>query len=144
MEKWEKMAKMILFSCVLMVAGFSAGAQGRFSMNRIPLNQPLNVTILGSDTTLLFCYNLYGFSYTSDTDSLQGEFIVPIDADTFRNKTIVSLKLCEVKEFAVRVGKKCRKIPVEGGIQLKFPDREEEVYLNFDPSGPSPVFIPCK
>lgn len=121
-----------------------AAGQGHFSMNHIPLNQSIRVTLLGSDTELLHCYNLYGYLYTTDIESFEGEFIVPKDADTFSKKTVVTLKLCTVKEFAVQAGKKCRSIPVSSGIQLKYRDKEDKVYLNFDPDGPEPVFIPCK
>ena len=119
-------------------------AQHRMSFNKIPLNEKIHVELLGADKELLHCYNLYGFSYSTLTDSATAEFVVPKDADTFANLYETDIKLCQIKEFAIMAGGKCRHIKVERGVQLKYPNMVDEVFLNFDPDGPAPVFIPCK
>lgn len=40
-------------------------------------------------------------------------------------------------------GGQCRKLPVEIGLQLEYSGQEERIFLNFDPAGPDPIFIPC-
>ena len=115
-----------------------------FTYNTIPLNKSINIRLLGADEQLLQCYNLYGFVYITDEDSISGEFIVPKDADSFHNKDAVFVKLCQVKEFAILIGATCKAITVESGIQLKYPGQKDLVYLNFDPEIPDAVFVPCK
>ena len=133
----------IAFVCVLL--SFSAGAQQRISFSLIPLQKDINVHILGSDTSVLGCYNLYGYSYVKGVDTLEGEFIVFKDADSFSMKRgTVQLKLCRVLEFAMPAGNNCRNIPVESGIEITYPGQNEKVFLNFDPTMPDAVFMPCK
>lgn len=134
----------ILFVLLLLTVSNTAIGQGRFSLNPIPLNEPIRVTLLGGDEELLHCYNLYGFSYVTDVDSITGEFVVLKEADSFKNKDFVEVKLCRVHEFYINAGRKCRSMKVQNGILLKYPGQEEKVYMNFDPDGPDPVFIPCK
>ena len=130
-----------IISLILLFAGPLCAQE--FSLNRLPLNRTITVRILGCDKEYLHCYNLYGFEWKTPEDSLTGEFIVPKNADSFQNKEIISLKLCRVKEFAIMAGGQCRKLPVEIGLQLEYPGQEERIFLNFDPAGPDPIFIPC-
>ena len=130
----------ISFLC-LSAAG--AGAQ-EFSLNRLPLGEPITVTILGSDKEYLHCYNLYGFEWKSPDDSVVGEFIVLKFEDTLQQKERVKLKLCRVKEFCIMRAGQAVNIPVETGLQLEYPGQAERIFLNFDPAGPDPLFIPCK
>lgn len=139
----ERLIYRLLLLLLLAGAG-SAYGQGRFSLNNIPLNKELNVRLLGCDEELLHCYNLYGFAYVTPDDSMTGEFIVLKEKDDFKDKDFAIIKLCRVREFSILAGKKCRSMKVENGIQLKYPDRMDKVYLNFDPDGPEPVFIHCK
>lgn len=136
--------KIILTALIVVAAIDTVAAQSSFSLNPVPLYKPIQIDIVGSDNEVLYCYNLYGFEYTTDDVTVSGEFIVPVENDTFKNKDQVTIKLGTVKEFAIAAGNNCRKIPVSSGIQLKYPNRNEKVYLNFDPDGPDPVFIPCK
>jgi hypothetical protein len=115
-----------------------------FSLNRLPLNEPITVNILGSDKEYLHCYNLYGFEWKSPDDSVTGEFIVLKSEDTLQQSGIVKLKLCRVKEFCIMRAGRPVHIPVETGLQLEYPGQQERIFLNFDPAGPDPVFIPCK
>lgn len=134
-----------VFIIVLICIGrLAASAQVEKSFNRIPLNKKIHVELLGADKNVLSCYNIYGFAYVTPSDSSIGEFVVLKDADTFVNKYETDIKLCRIREFAINAGGKCRHIKVDVGVQLKYPDMAEEVFLNFDPEGPSPVFIPCK
>lgn len=121
-----------------------SSGQSRMSFNNIPLNKQIHVELLGADKDLLHCYNLYGFAYVTPTDSVTGEFVVSKFADTFSNLYYTDLKLCKIKEFAIKAGRECRHIKVDKGIRLKYPSMDGEVFLNFDPKGPEPVFIPCK
>lgn len=130
-------------SVLLLTFAFNANAQTTV-LNRIPLNKSIEVTLLGVDDGLLYCYNLYGFNYYDGTDSLMGEFLVLKDADTFQEKINTHIKLCRVKEFSVQVGKACRSIKVGEGMQIRHKGQSEPLYFNFDPLGPEPVFIPCK
>jgi len=119
-------------------------AQEGLSFSRIPMYKTIDIHILGCDEEVLHCYNLYGYNYIDDGDTLYGEFIVPVELDTFKNKRDVSIKFGRIKEFGVYSPSGCRMLAVDEGIQLKFPNRTELVYLNFDPALPDPVFIPCK
>lgn len=133
------------FFIVLLVAvADRVTAQQSISFNPIPLYKPIEVELLGGDEDVLQCYNLYGYNYIKGADTIYGEFIVPKEEDTFRQKTVVSLKLGRVREFAVRSALGCRKMTIDQGIQLKYTGQKEMVYLNFDPAMPDPVFIPCK
>ena len=129
---------------ILLIAAQPVAAQNKLRINTIPLQQSITVNIEGGDYQLLQCYNLYGFHYYDGIDSVLGEFIVKKDLDTFVNRVAVNLKLCRVHEFDLLSMGKCRAMPVEMGIQLNFPDRKEMIFLNFDPEGPEPVFMPCK
>lgn len=120
------------------------GISQEFSLNRLPLNEPITVKLLGSDKGYLHCYNLYGFEWKSPDDSMTGEFIILKSEDTLEHKDIVRLKLCRVKEFCIMRAGHPVNIPVETGLQLEYPGQEERIFLNFDPAGPDPVFIPCK
>lgn len=115
-----------------------------FSLNRLPLGEPITVTLLGSDKEYLHCYNLYGFEWKSPDDSVVGEFIVLKSEDTLQQKERVKLKLCRVKEFCIMRAGQPVNIPVETGLQLEYPGQAERIFLNFDPAGPDPLFIPCK
>ncbi len=134
----------ILLGVVLTLCLNSADAQSSFSFNKIPLQEKIEIHILGSDEDVLHCYNLYGYNYIAEGDTVYGEFVVPVQLDTFKNKKMVTLKFCRIKEFAIYSPSGCRMLPVDEGIQLKYPSRGETVYLNFDPGMPDPVFIPCK
>lgn len=127
----------------LCFSAIHCGAQ-EFSLNRLPLGEPITVNILGSDKEYLHCYNLYGFEWKSPDDSVTGEFIVLKSEDTLGQTGIVKLKLCRVKEFSIKASGRCIMIPVETGVQLEYPGQEERIFLNFDPAGPDPLFIPCK
>lgn len=133
-----------LLAAVFICCATGLYAQRRVSINNVPLNEKITVELLGADKEALHCYHLYGFTYISDAGPEQGEFIVLKEADTFADKRTVEVKLCRVKEFSILSGNKCRGMAVEQGIQLRYPDKKEEVFLNFDPDGPDPVFIPCK
>lgn len=129
---------------LLLTVRYNARAQSP-TLNIIPLNEDIEVTLLGCDKTTLYCYHLYGFKYNDGVEDVIGEFIVFRDKDTFQNKEVVNLKLCRVTEFSIMNGPgKCRPIPTNVGIQLEYRDGREPLFLNFDPSGPEPVFIPCK
>jgi len=136
------MRNMVAISALCFVAIKTAGQE--FSLNRLPLNVPITVKLLGCDTEYLHCYNLYGFEWKSPDDSLTGEFIVLKSHDTFQHRDIVKLKLCRIKEFCIMRAGQPVNIPVETGLQLEYPGQEERIFLNFDPAGPDPVFIPCK
>lgn len=111
----------------------------------VPLQKEIEVHLLGSDKQVLQCYNLYGYNYITATDSLYGEFIVKKDADTFHGKQDVRLKFCRIKECSLQgPDGKCRAITIDGGIELTYQGQTEKVYLNFDPSLPDAVFMPCK
>ncbi len=128
---------------MLVLSAMKLSAQTTIT-NVIPLNEKIEITLLGGDDELLHCYNLYGFHYYDGADSVLGEFIVLKDADSFTNKVDINIKLCRVKEFSIAFGKKCRSLKVDQGIQVKHKGQAEPVFLNFDPLGPEPVFIPCK
>ncbi|MCB0698695.1 MAG: hypothetical protein H6551_00485 [Chitinophagales bacterium] len=129
---------------LLFTVRFSAQAQTP-SLNRIPLNEEISVTLLGCDKTTLYCYNLYGFNYNDGVEDIVGEFIVFRDKDTFQNKEEINIKFCRVTEFSIMSHNGgCKPIPASVGIQLDYKDGKEPLFLNFDPSGPEPVFIPCK
>ncbi len=130
-----------LISLMILFAGPLRAQE--YSLNRLPLNQPITVRILGCDKEYLHCYNLYGFEWKTPDDSITGEFIVPKDVDSFQHKEILKLRLCRIKEFAIMTAGQCRKIPVDIGLQLEYPGQEERIFLNFDPAGPDPIFIPC-
>lgn len=134
-----------MFILLIMVCSFAERATAQVAIfNQVPLNETITVTLLGSDKAYLHCYNLYGFEWKTDTDSLTGEFIVLKNEDSFQHQEIVKLKLCRIKEFAIMAAGQCRKIPVETGLQLEYPGVKEKIFLNFDPEGPDPLFIPCK
>lgn len=136
------MRVVVAISVLCLVAFKTIGQE--FSLNRLPLNQLITVNLLGSDEEYLHCYNLYGFEWKSPDDSLTGEFIVLKSQDTFQHKEMVKLKLCRIKEFCIMRARQPVNIPVETGLQLEYPGQEERIFLNFDPAGPDPVFIPCK
>lgn len=138
------MRRFVAISFLLLSLGTKYADAQSFLLNRLPLNENINVTILGCDKQYLHCYNLYGFEWKSADDSVIGEFIVLKSEDTFQHRETVRLKLCRIKEFAVMTAGNCRKIPVEVGLQLEYPGQEEKIFLNFDPDGPDPLFIPCK
>lgn len=129
---------------MLCLAGANATAQKGFSYNNIPQNEQIDITLLGSDNTLLHCYNLYGYVYNDGINESEGEFIVPKNADSFAEKTDINIKFCVVKEYFIYAKDTCRPMEVSTGINIRYPDKPEPVYLNFDPSLPDAVFIPCK
>lgn len=134
--------KICLILCILLWQ-VPVSAQS-VSMNTIPLNESIDITLLGSDTELLYCYNLYGFHYFNGTDTVMGEFIVLKSEDTYKDKVDVTLKLCRVKEFSLMIKDKCRSIQTNDAMEIKHPGEKEKIFLNFNPDGPEPVFIPCK
>lgn len=137
--------KIIHIPAFLFATGVYAQAQGVFSYSAVPLQEHVQVELLGSDKTILQCYNLYGYNYITPTDSFYGEFIVAKSADTFRHKTTATLKFCRIKEFYVMVAEGiCSPIPVEMGIEVAYPGKKEKVFLNFDPAMPDALFVPCK
>ncbi|MCB9047014.1 MAG: hypothetical protein H6550_12850 [Chitinophagales bacterium] len=136
--------KRLILSILFALFAGKASAQQAFSFCAIPLYETIEVELLGCDKAVLDCYNLYGYNYYKNGDTLYGEFIVPKDEDTFKNKLIVPVRLGRVKEFSIGTPKGCRKLAVDEGIQLKYTDQDETVFLNFDPGMPDPVFIPCK
>lgn len=138
------MNKLALITVSLCALACRADAQSGFSYNAVPLNKEIKITILGDDKSLLHCYNLYGYEYFDGNVLNEGEFIVPRNADTFAGKSEVEIKFCRVKEYFIWAKDTCRPMPIETGINLRFPDKKEPVYLNFDPSIPDAVFIPCK
>lgn len=120
-------------------------AQQGFTYNIVPLQKEVSIKILGCDRQVLQYYNLYGYNYISSADTLYGEFIVMKDADTFRGKEETKIKFCRPREFSLLTPDgKCLAMKVENGIELIYKDKEEKVYLNFDPSLPDAIFIPCK
>lgn len=130
--------------CCLMLS-VKAIAQKGFSYTPVPLYKPVAIQLLGCDRQALQCYNLYGYSYTTATDSVYGEFIVRKDKDTFQHKELVNVKFCRIKELAVMVADNvCSDLPVESGIELVYPGKTEKIYLNFDPALPDAIFMPCK
>lgn len=120
-------------------------AQADFGYSVVPLQKEIEVHLLGVDKQVLQCYNLYGYNYILSADTVYGEFIVRKNADTFQKHQPVKLKLCRVKEFSLQAPDgKCRPIAIEGGIELTYQGQAEKVYLNFDPSLPDAIFMPCK
>lgn len=136
------MRSIAVISALCFLALHSSGQE--FSLNRLPLGQPITVTLLGSDKEYLPCYNLYGFEWKSPDDSVVGEFIVLKSEDTLQQEEMVKLKLCRIKEFCIIRAGQAVNIPVETGLQLEYPGQAERIFLNFDPAGPEPLFIPCK
>lgn len=135
----------LVFILCCLAYSVNALAQKGISYTSMPLYKQVTVHLLGSDRQALQCYNLYGYSYTTATDSVYGEFIVRKDNDTFQNKELVNIKFCRVKELAVMVADNvCRDLPVESGIELIYPGKNEKIYLNFDPALPDAIFMPCK
>ncbi len=138
------MNKLFKIVIMLLLSGYTSFAQGIVSLNPIPLNKEIRIELLGADTELLQCYNLYGFVYDSDGKEIQGEFIVPKDADSLADVIHFKTKLCRVKEFAISVNGDCKNISTPNGIQIRQKGSSEMLYLNFDPDLPEPVFMPCK
>lgn len=134
---------LIVLLCIMLVA-FVGKAQPSFSLNKIPLGQDIDITLLGVDKELLNCYNMYGFQYFDGTDSIMGEFVVFKDQDMLQDKTHVKVRLCKIEKFSVMSPQGCRSMPTPEGIRINYRSGKEELYLNFDPEGPEPVFILCK
>lgn len=138
------MSKCFSVIVVLFLSVCTGYGQSSVSLNPIPLNKEISIELLGADTELLQCYNIYGFVYDSDGKEIQGEFIVPKDADTLLDVIHFQTKLCRVKEFAISVNGDCKNISTPNGIQIRQKGSSEMLYLNFDPDLPEPVFMPCK
>lgn len=134
-----------IITTLVILSPCCADAQQQMSFGMVPLQKQIRVNILGSDTTVFGCYNLYGYDYDTGSNKVQGEFIVLKEADTFRSKKgQIQIKFCRVFEFAMPIGNNCRNIPVESGIEIVYPGQTEKVFLNFDPTMPDAVFMPCK
>ncbi len=138
------MGRLLRILSVLIFVAYTGNAQESFSMNRIPLDKEIDITLLGADEELLNCYNMYGFNYFDGRDSIMGEFVVYKDQDTLKGKEHVKVKLSRVKEFSVHTKDGCKSMPTPNGIRINYRSGREELYLNFDPEGPEPVFILCK
>lgn len=119
-------------------------AQGRPTLSPVPMDSAISITIVGVDKQLLDCYNLYGFIYRDDKDSIYAEFIVLKSEDSLRDYATATVKLCRVRTFFYGANGRCIAMPVDMGVQVRTGRKNDDYFLNFDPEGPEPVFMLCK